>query len=352
MLPAASQRDSLESEGTTESSETIMPANLPPVYHAAEKRYRQANTPEEKIEALREMYAVMPKHKGTDKLQADIKRRIAQLKEQAKKAPAVRQVPAWVIEKVGAGQVPVIGPPNAGKSALIAMLTHADVRVADYPFTTQTPVPAMMRFENIQIQLIDTPAWSQAFDVGWIPELARRSDACVLLADLSDTGSPEAIAYIVDAMEARDVVLIGRVPDEREGFEVCIPTLLVGNKSEAPGASAVLKALQDRLRDRFRICAVSVEQSDGLEEFKRALFDVMQITRVFTKQPGKEADLGEPFVLSSGSTVRDLAGKIHKEILANLRYARLWGASGRFQGQRVGEDHVLADGDIVELHTR
>ena len=329
-----------------------MPANLPPVYHAAEKRHRQANTPEEKIEALREMYAVMPKHKGTDKLQADIKRRIAQLKEQAKKAPAVRQVPAWVIEKVGAGQVPVIGPPNAGKSALIATLTDADVRVADYPFTTQTPVPAMMRFENIQIQLIDTPAWSQAFDVGWIPELARRSDACVLLGDLSDEGSPEAIGYIVDAMEARDVVLTGHVPDEREGFEVYIPTLLVGNKSEATAAGAVLNALQDRFGDHFRICAVSVEHGDGFEGFKRALFDVMQITRVFTKQPGKEADLGEPFVLPSGSNVRDLAGKIHKEILANLRYARLWGASGRFQGQRVGEDHVLADGDIVELHTR
>ncbi|UCC71463.1 MAG: TGS domain-containing protein [Gemmatimonadota bacterium] len=329
-----------------------MPANLPPVYHAAEKRYRQANSPEEKIEALREMHAVMPKHKGTDKLQADIKRKIAQLKDQAKKAPAARQVPQWVIEKVGAGQVPVIGPPNAGKSALIAEVTHAEVRVAEYPFTTQGPAPAMMPFENIQIQLIDTPAWSEEFDVGWLPELTRRADACVLVADLSDELAEEMIAFIVDHMEARDVVLTGSVSDEREGFEVYVPTLLVGNKSEAANAGGVLAELERRFADRFPICVVSVGESRGLDEFKRALFDVMAITRVFTKQPGKEADLGEPFVLPAGSTVHDLAAKIHKEILASLKYARLWGESGRFKGQRVGEDHVLADGDIVELHTR
>lgn len=329
-----------------------MPANLTPAYHTAEKRFRQANTAEEKLEALRQMLAVMPKHKGTDKLQADIKRRISQLKDQTRKAPSTRQAPMWVIEKVGAGQVPVIGPPNAGKSALIARVTHADVRVAEYPFTTQTPIPAMMPFENIQIQLIDSPAWSEDFDVGWIPELARRADACVLLADLADSHAAEATAFIIDAMEARDVVLIGQVPEEREGFEVCIPTLLLANKREAPSAADVLIELETLFGDRFPIFAISVLEGSGLEEFKRALFDVMQIIRVFTKQPHKEPDLGVPFVLPVGSTVRDLAGKIHKEILANLRYGRLWGTSGRFQGQRVGEDHVLVDGDVVELHTR
>ncbi len=329
-----------------------MPANLPPVYHAAEKRYRQANTPEEKIEALREMYAVMPKHKGTDKLQADIKRRIAQLREQAKKAPAARQAPVWVIERVGAGQVPVIGPPNAGKSSLIGALTQADVRVADYPFTTQVPVPGMMPFENVQIQLIDTPPWSEEFDVGWIPELVRRADACVLLADLSDDAAAETIDYIVTALEGRDVVPVGEVPEEREGFEVYIPTLLAGNKLDAPGAADRLAALGELFGGRFPVVGLSAETGAGLEAFPRAVFEVLDVIRVFTKQPGKEPDLDEPFVLPAGSTVQDLARKIHKEILENLKYARLWGASGRFQGQRVGEDHVLADGDIVELHTR
>ena len=330
-----------------------MPANLTPAYHAAEKEYRQARTPEEKMEALRQMLAVIPKHKGTDKLQADIKRRMAQFKDQAKKSrAAARQTPVWVIDKVGAGQVPVIGPPNAGKSALIARLTHADVRVAEYPFTTQTPIPAMMPFEDIQIQLIDTPAWSQEFSVDWLPELVRRADACIVVADLSHPDSPESIAYIFESLVARDVVLVRDVPDEREGFEVCVPALLVANKSDAPGAEEVLTALDERYGDRWPICSISVEAGLGLDEFKRAVFEAMDIVRVYTKEPGKEADLKEPYVLAVESTVHDLAGKIHKDFLEAFRYARLWGTSGKFQGQRVGEDHVLIDGDVVELHTR
>jgi ribosome-interacting GTPase 1 len=329
-----------------------MPANLSPDYHAAEKRYRQAGTAAEKAEALREMLSVIPKHKGTEKLQADLKRRIAQAREESKKPAAARHTPDWVIEPVGAGQVPVLGPPNSGKSALITRVSHAHLRVAEYPFTTQSPTPAMMPFENIQIQLIDTPAWSAEFDLGWMPELVRRADACVLLADLTDEHAAEAIAYMVDTLEARDVVLAGRIPDEREGFEVYIPTLLVGNKAEAPGADAVLGTLEARFGERFPVRSISVETGDGLKEFGRALFEVLHVTRVFTKMPGKEADLGDPFVLPAGSTVGDLARKIHKEIRANFRYGRLWGASGKFQGQRVGEDHALVDGDIVELHTR
>jgi ribosome-interacting GTPase 1 len=329
-----------------------MPANLTPAYHTAEKKYRQANTPEEKLEALREMLAVMPKHKGTDKLQADLKRRIAQIKEQAKKAGAARQTPHWVIEKVGAGQVPVIGPPNTGKSALIARVTHADVKVAEYPFTTQMPAPAMMPFENIQIQLIDAPAHSEEFSVNWLPELIRRADACALVADLSEDTTPLQVAYVLESLEERDVVLTGMVPDEREGFEVIIPTLLVANKVDAVGASGVLADLKEMFGNRFPIVATSAVLGEGLEEFKLALFDVMKITRVFTKQPGKEPDMDEPFVLAAGSTVHDLARKIHKEVLENFKYGRLWGSSGRFQGQRVGEEHVLEDGDIVELHTR
>lgn len=328
-----------------------MPANLPPVYHAAEKRYRQASTPEEKLDALREMLAVMPKHKGTDKLQADLKRRMSQIKEQAKKAPAARQVPHWVIDKEGAGQVPLLGPPNAGKSALIARLTAADAKVAEYPFTTQMPAPAMMPYQDIQVQLIDTPPFSEEFDVNWLPELARRADACVLIADLSDPDSPDTIAYIIEALEERDVVLRHRVPEEREGFEVVIPALLTGNKLETSGAAEVLEALEERFGERLPVIGISVLEGRGLEDFRRGVFDVLHIMRVFTKQPGKEADLDEPFVLPVGSTVADLAGKIHKEILEGLRYGRLWGSSGKFQGQRVGEDHVLEDGDVVELHT-
>lgn len=330
-----------------------MPANLTPQYRDAEKRYRQARTPEEKLEALREMLATIPKHKGTEKLQADIKRRMAALKEEKKKGPAgARQQPHWVIDKVGAGQVPVIGPPNAGKSSLIAALTSAEVRVAEYPYATQTPIPAMMPFENIQIQLIDTPPYAPDYSVDWIPELVRRADACILLVDLADPESGGIVDHILETLERRDVVLTGRIPDEREGFEVYIPTVLVGNKLESDRARATLDALRSSFGERFPVLGISVRNESGLEEFQRTVFDVMEIARVFTKAPGRDADLDEPFILPRGSTVQDLAGRIHKDFLASLRYAKLWGSSGKFQGQRVGEDHVLEDGDIVELHTR
>lgn len=330
-----------------------MPANLTPQYRAAEKEYRQANTVEAKLAALREMLAVIPKHKGTDKLQADIKRRIASLKDEGRKQKtAARKTPFWVIEKVGAGQVPVIGPANVGKSALISAVSGADLRVAEYPFTTQTPTPAMMPFEEIQIQLVDTPPWSEDLHVDWIPELIRRADACVVVVDLSDERVAEHVAFLLETLEGRDVILTSAVPDERMAFEIYIPTLLVGNKAELPGTARSSGALAANYGERFTIVETSVEESRGLDELGRALFETMQIARVFTKSPGKDPDLHEPFILPIESTVRDLAGRIHKDFLGSLRYARLWGRSGRFQGQRVGEDHVLEDGDVVELHTR
>lgn len=330
-----------------------MPANLTPDYREAEKRYRQANAPEEKLEALRDMLATIPKHKGTEKLQGDIKRRIAQLREEGKRGPtAARQQPQWVIEKVGAGQVPVIGPPNAGKSALVARLTSAEVRVADYPFSTQSPTPAMMTFEDIQIQLIDTPPYSREFGVDWIPELVRRADACVLVADLDEEDPTDELDYILETFADRDLRLTAAVPDEREGFEIYVPALLTANKLDRPGARDRLQYLERRYGDRLPVHAVSARDGTGLESFKRRLFEVMQIMRVFTKAPGKEPDLSAPFILARDSTVQDLAGKIHKDFLRTLRYARLWGSSGKFEGQRVGEDHVLEDGDVVELHTR
>lgn len=329
-----------------------MPANLPPQYHAAELRYRAAIDPEEKVRALREMLAVMPKHKGTEKLQADIKRRISQLQADSKRGSTVaRQTPPWVIEKVGAGQVPLIGPPNSGKSSLVAALTRAEPKVADYPFTTTAPLPGMMPFENVQIQLVDTPPLTPEHWIEWMPDLLRRADAVACVADLAQPDPWAPFESILQRLRERGVLLDPLPEDEPGAFDVSLPSVVVGQKRDAPTADAGWSALRAGARDRWPLVAVSALHGDGLEELKRRLFEALHVVRVYAKPPGKPADTRAPFVLPAGSTVRDLAARIHKDVARGFQYARLWGASGKFDGQRVGDDHVLDDGDAVEIHS-
>jgi ribosome-interacting GTPase 1 len=158
-----------------------MPTNLPPEYFEVEKRYRAASSPEEKAACLEEMLGTIPKHKGTDKLRADLRRKLSKLKDAARTRKGTsRQVSAFHIDKEGAGQAVVIGPANVGKSALVAALTNATPEVADYPFTTWTPTPGMMPVEDIQVQLIDTPPLNSEFVDPELINLIRRADLILL----------------------------------------------------------------------------------------------------------------------------------------------------------------------------
>ncbi|MBI4520980.1 MAG: TGS domain-containing protein [Gemmatimonadetes bacterium] len=326
-----------------------MPANLTPQYRAAEERYRAAPTAAAKLEALREMLAVIPKHKGSEKLQADIKRRIARLQDESqRKRPAGGPTPAWVIERMGAGQVPIIGPPNCGKSSLVAALTRAEPRIADYPFTTTQPVPGMMAFEDAQVQLVDTPPVTREHWVEWIPDLLRRADACVLMTDLSLVDPWEPMTDILDMLEGRGV-LLGEASSEAL-IDIQIRTLLVANKSDAAEAEAKLEVVQRMAGDRFPVESISVLHHAGLEALRRSIFATLHVVRVYAKPPGKRSDRRDPFVLPAGSTVLNLAEHIHKEVAQKFRFARLWGRSGVFDGQRVGPEHVVEDGDLVEVH--
>ncbi|MBI4512550.1 MAG: TGS domain-containing protein [Gemmatimonadetes bacterium] len=326
-----------------------MPANLTPQYLAAEERYRLAKTPEEKLRALKEMLALIPKHKGTEKLQADIKRRISRLQDESRRARSgSHKAPAWVIERVGAGQVPIVGPPNCGKSSLLAALTRAEPRIADYPFTTANPLPGMMPFEDIQVQLVDTPPLAREHWVEWMPDLLRRADACVLMTDLSAPDPWAPLEAILPMLEERGV-LLGAGSSEAL-IDVQLPTLLVANKRDLPGSLERWQHLVAQVGGRAAVEAISVARRDGLERLKRGIFETLQVVRVYPKPPGKPPEKSEPFVLPAGSTVLTLAERIHKEIARKLRYARVWGRSGVFDGQRVGPDHGLQDGDLVEIH--
>lgn len=326
-----------------------MPANLTPEYKRAEERFRSAKSPEERLEALEEMLRVIPKHKGTDALQADLKARISKLRKQpasrAGKSSFTHMVP-----REGAGQVVLVGPPNAGKSALVAALTRAAPEVADYPFTTREATPGMMRFENVAIQLVDLPPLSPQHAEPWVFDLVRTSDLCWIVVDGR---------WPIEGFDDTLAILAGRHIGLRpagadlsvRGFErVVRPALLVVTGIDRPEVAGSIDAVDELLERRWPICGASSVTREGLDRLPGRTFAALDLIRVYTKQPGKPVDAGgTPFTLPRGATVADLAIRIHKDLLANMTFARAWGAN-LFDGQTVHRDHVLSDGDVVEIH--
>jgi ribosome-interacting GTPase 1 len=323
-----------------------MPANLTPQYFEAERRFKAAATPEEKVQALEAMLAVMPKHKGTDHLQADLRRKIAKIQEEAERKYATSRK-SFSIRKEGAGQVALAGPANTGKSALLSVLTNVIPEIADYAFTTKSPNVGMMPFENIQIQLVDMPAVNMVESRVWSNSILRNADLLAIVVDLIDNPTAQADGTIAE-LEGMAIVpyLTGVEPEAglrpRRMF-------IIGNKCDYDIDNEGLNALSARFKGKLDVIAVSAEEKTNLEELKRRIFNHLEIIRVHTKSPGQKVDLCDPIILRKDATVKECAESVHKDFKAKLRYAVMWG-SGKFAGQRVGPDHVLRDNDILEMH--
>lgn len=345
-----------------------MPANLSPEYKAAEAGFRSTREPRERLQWLREMLRTIPKHKGTEHLQADIKARIKDLGEQLEggKKGGGHGGPALVIRPEGAAQIALIGPPNSGKSALHARLTGSGAPVAPYPFTTQFPQPGMMPHEDIHFQLIDLPPIAAEHPVPWLGSTLQTADAALLIVDLGEPTCMEQLQAVRSTLAARRVTLTERwpaageprasaaasagPPSDEDPFGVRLPTLLLANKADRIADPEVeLQALRDLMGLPFPAFAVSAETGRGLGELGPWLFAHLGVVRVYTKVPGHAAERQRPFTLRHGQTVGDVAQLVHRDLVRTLRYARIWGPSG-FDGQTVGHEHRLADGDVVELH--
>ncbi len=322
-----------------------MPANLPPQYFDAEKNFRAAKNPVEKIVALEEMLAIMPKHKGTDHLRAELRSRIAKLTQQAAKKSGTQRS-SMIIEKEGTAQVAVIGLPNAGKSQLVASVTSASPAVADYPFTTYAASPGMMEFENIQIQLIDTPPLTPQSIEWWLPPMLRRADALLILVDLSDAPLAQMEAITAELAKMRIGIGVGKTEEEVISQQ---KALIAGNKLDLDIGRVNYSTFKSNYGEQLPITAISAKEGTGLEELKRAIYRVLDFIRIYTKAPGQKAEFTEPIVLSRGSTVEDAAAAVHKDFRAKMRYARIWG-SGKHDGVMAKRDHVLQEGDVIELH--
>jgi ribosome-interacting GTPase 1 len=324
-----------------------MPANLPPQYFEAEKRYRSAKEPEEKIAALEEMLAIMPHHKGTDKLQAALRQKIAKFSQEAERKFATARRAGFYIKREGAGQVMLVGPANVGKSQLLAAVTEAIPEIAEYPFTTKTPTPGMMKFEDIQIQLVDTPPVGYKEVRVLLSNVLRNADLIAIVIDLSREPISQVEATMQGLREARIEPLNGDTQATPGSYPRRM--LLVGNKNELAGTNENWERLRSRYAKLFPLVSISAREVRGLEEFKRAIYQALNIIRVYTKTPGSKADLTDPMVLKKGSTLEEAAESLHKDFYQNLKYAVVWG-SGKYDGQRVSKGHALQDGDVVEFH--
>jgi uncharacterized protein len=330
-----------------------MPANLTPAYHAAEERFRAAVSHEDKIEALREMLALLPKHKGTDKLLADLRKRLSKLEDE--EAHAVRSghrgpEPGHV-RKEGAGQWALVGPPNSGKSSLLAALTHAHPEIGAYPFTTRAAQPGMMEFEDVQVQLVDAPAVAATHCEPWLPSLVRGADGVLVVVEVDADEPEEDWRAIADLLERARVSpqRRPRLPDASP-LVVDRPVLVAANKCDLDPDGTFAALTREAVWPELPFLPVSATRGDGLDALRPRLFAELGRIRIRTKEPGHPPDPGRPFVLSTGATVEDLARLVHGDLAATLHFARIWGAHARFPGQQVDRHHVLADQDVVELH--
>ena len=329
-----------------------MPANLTAQYKDAELRFRQATDHDAKREALREMLALLPKHKGTEKLHADLKKRLAKLEEEAGHAArggGHRADPGHV-RREGAGQWILVGPPNAGKSSLLAALTHAHPEIGEYPFTTRAPLPGMAAFEDVQVQLVDTPPVAAGHTEPYLPNLVQGADGVIVVLDPTADDVAQAFAAVLEVLSRGHVWPRGRAPPPGASpLLVARPVLVVATRRDLDDDGTFAALARDAAGADLPFFAVSATRGDGLDALRPELFHALGRIRVYTKEPGKKPDLGKPFVLPNGATVHDLAALVHHDVAAHLKFARIWGHA-RFEGQQVERHHLLADRDVVELH--
>ncbi|MBT9167318.1 MAG: GTPase Obg [Syntrophomonadaceae bacterium] len=317
-----------------------MPANLTPQYYSAAEKYKKGRSAEEKIEGLQEMLAVIPKHKGTEKLQADLKKRLSQMRDESlQKKKQTGGFNPFHVEKQGAGQVALTGYPNTGKSALVAALTRAKIKVADFPFTTAVPATGMMPYEDVLVQLVDTPPFTAEGLPPGLTGTLRNADAILVIIDLNSGDCLTQLEASRELLTERGVIdLEGESP-------LALPFLFLGMKADLPDAAANLDLLRE-LQPDITILPVSVHSE--LAPLRESIYRLLDVIRIYGKTPGKKAEIERPFILKSGSTVMDLAYQIHRDFPSKLKSALVWG-SARFDGQAVARNYVLQDKDIVEL---
>ena len=332
-----------------------MPANLPPEYYKLKHQLEAAKTDEERLSLLEEMLRITPKHKGSEKVISDLRRRIAKLRNAPDKKAGTKRH-SHLIPKQGAGQIILLGAPNVGKSRILASCTNAKPDISRTPFTTREPAVGMLNYENIQFQVIDTPPVTADFVQPEILDLARNSDILLIIVNLGGDDVLDEVGVVTSKLKAAKIVIAREVHgdgvDENSSFTESSsskPALIVANQIDVPNASDRLEILSEFYGETFEIYPLSAATGEGRDHLEKAIYDKLEILRVYTKSPGKRVDRDDPIVLPMGSTVIDAAMRLHRDFAANLKFARVWGVNWH-DGQSVSRDDHVHDGDILEFH--
>lgn len=330
-----------------------MPANLPPQYYDLERDFKKESDPREKLRLAKELLAMMPKHKGTDKLQAELKGKISKLNKQidggGKKHGARHSDTHDHIDKEGAAQVILIGPPNSGKSSLLDILTNSEPLIGDYPYTTREPMAGMMEFDTVPFQLIDTPPISEDLFESYMPNLIRQADRVVVVVDATNQNLRAELDVLFEKLESKRIILCHDIPEDVSDPRFAYKkTIIIAHKYLDEHGESGLNELKHRFSD-FPVVPTSILDDSSLLNFKTAIFESLGIIRVYTKRIGHEADFIDPIILPIGGTVENAARTLHKDFASQLQFAKIWGKD-KFEGQRVKNSYVLSDKDIIEFH--
>jgi len=392
-----------------------MPTNLPPEAKKKYQEATLARRPEEKIKKLQEFMSMFPKHKGTETLRAQVKTKISRLKQEIEdkkqKRTGVATGPKVFVEKEGDAQIVILGPTNVGRSSLLSTLTNSKVAIWNYPYTTTEPTPGMFNYKDLQLQLVEAPALMEGSSEGgsWGLQTltsARNADGLVLMVDLSQNPVEQFLLITKELDKAKlltkkpkarieiekkhmgaklKFIVLGKLIDcsvkdltkllksygirdatvkiqgeatlddvEEAIFEgkVYRPAIILANKADQPGAAERLEQLKKVVGDKMKIIAVSCTTKLGMENLGADLFGMLDVMRVYTKEPNKKDSSPQPFTIRKGSTVFDLAKRIHSDFYKQFTYAKVWSKRLRFSPQKVGGSFELEDGDTVELHIR
>jgi ribosome-interacting GTPase 1 len=334
-----------------------MAVNLTPQYHEAEERFRKAKTPAERLSCLEEMWVQLPKHKASEKLQAQLKTKLSRAREDLENAPGASKVSSGLAAKFprqGAGQVVLVGPPNSGKSQFLAAFTEAKPEIAPYPFTTRQPQAGMMTWQEVRVQLIDTPPITSEVLDSAVLSLVRQADSCLLFTDLSDDDGVFQTLSVLEKLKDFKTHLVGEPPEGNEDWTLShVRTMLVGTRAGCADIKDRLEVVREMLPGDMEF--LLAELLDGKEAYeptlREAVWKSLRMIRVYPKKPGKPVNPEDVIPLDQGSTVQDMAFSIHNELGEKVKSARLWGPSATVDGAVVSRSHVLMDCDTVELQS-